>query len=356
MVHLASSLAGNGDVGARDPGARDTSARISALFLLSKRQPPSSRLRMTACFEDFRALGIEPTAIPIPSDPVGRLRMLAAARSHDVVVLQKKTSLHAHELKLLRWANPRLVFDMDDAVMFHELEHHRPLSGKNFLKFIRTIDHCMAVVAGNAFLARFAEPNCATVSVLPTPVDLRRYAPKCYADAAEGTVTIGWLGVAGNLHYLRRLSEVFASLAEEFPSLRIKIISNQGLDIPGITTVFEPWTLAGEIDGLRSFDIGVMPLDDTLWARGKCGYKILQYMGVAVPAVASPVGINADFIQHGETGFLAQTPEEWRKALARLVGDYDLRRRMGEAGRQRLEAHYSQQRYVQRYAALLHGL
>lgn len=312
---------------------------------------------MTACFEDFRAQGIEPTAMPIPSDPIGRLRMLAAAREHDVVVLQKKTSLHAFELKLLRRANPRLVFDMDDAVMFHELEHHRPLSGKNFRKFLRTIDHCSAVVAGNSFLARFAEPNCAKVSVLPTPIDLRRYVPKHYDDALDGsTVTIGWLGVAGNLHYLRRLSVVLASLAEEFPSLRLKIVSNQSVDIPGITTVFEPWSLAGEIESLRSFDIGVMPLDDTLWARGKCGYKILQYMGVAVPTVASPVGINAEFVAPGDTGFLAQTQEEWRAALASLVADHSLRRRMGEAGRRRLEARYSQERYVQKYAGLLREL
>ena len=181
---------------------------LRLLVLLSKRQPPSSRLRMTDCFDEFRKHGIEPTALPIPSDPLGRIRMLHEAARHDIVVIQKKTSLHSFELKLLQRANPRLVFDMDDAVMFHELEHHQPLTGKNLLKFLRTINHCAAVVAGNRFLAGFAEPNCQRVIVLPTPVDTARYRLKDY-DMPSDTVTVGWLGVSGNLHYLERLAPVF---------------------------------------------------------------------------------------------------------------------------------------------------
>lgn len=329
---------------------------IKLLLLLTKRQPPSSRLRFSACFDDFRSQGIEPEAYPIPSGLVGRLRMFAKARAADVVVLQKKTSLHAWELKLLRRANPRIVFDMDDAVMFHELEHRRPLSGKNFRKFIRTVDHCAAVVAGNAFLAGFAAPNCRRVFVLPTPVDDRLYVAKDHDAPSDGTVTIGWLGVAGNLRYLAELQPVFAELAARFPQMRLKIVSNDFIDLPGVPVLKEKWALASEGESLRSFDIGIMPLDDSLWARGKCGYKILQYMGAALPVVASPVGINGEFVQPGVTGYLAADHAGWIDALSRLIADAEARKRFGLAGRTRLEAEYGQARYAGRYAGIVREL
>ena len=118
------------------------------LFLLTKRQPPSSRLRVLNCLPAYHEAGIETTVMPIPSDPIGRIGMLRAMTANDVVLIQKKTSFHPLELALMKRLNPRIIFDMDDAVMFHELEHRQPLTGKNFLKFIRTVNHCAAVVAG----------------------------------------------------------------------------------------------------------------------------------------------------------------------------------------------------------------
>lgn len=328
---------------------------LRLLVLLSKRQPPSSRLRMTACFEEFRKHGIEASGFPIPSGLFGRCELLREAARHDVVLIQKKTSFRSFELKLLQRANPKLIFDMDDAVMFHELEHHQPLTGKNLLKFLRTIDHCAAVVAGNRFLAGFAEPNCKRVIVLPTPVDTARYRLKDY-DMPSDTVTVGWLGVSGNLHYLQRLAPVFHSLAKDFPNFRLKIVSNDFIDIPEVPIIKERWALVTEVDSLRSFDIGIMPLDDTLWARGKCGYKILQYFGVGVPAVASPVGINTEFVRNDETGLLADTEADWRSALHKLIANSEMRERLGLNGNTLLLDRYSQTEYVARYAGFIFEL
>lgn len=328
---------------------------LKLLVLLTKRQPPSSRLRMTACFDEFRKHGIEATGLPIPSGLFGRTHLLREAKRHDVVLIQKKTSFRVLELKLLRRANPHLVFDMDDAVMFHELEHHQPLTGKNMLKFLRTINHCAAVVAGNRFLAGFAEANCARVHVLPTPVDTARYRLKDY-DTPSETITVGWVGVSGNLHYLLRLAPVFQELAREFPQFRLKIVSNDFIDIPGVPIIKERWSLENEMDSLRSFDIGIMPLDDTLWARGKCGYKILQYFGVGVPAVASPVGINSEFIKQGVTGFLAESNDQWVASLISLIGNVDARRQVGLAGQAELCGKYSVEKYVSGYADILRKL
>lgn len=321
---------------------------MKVLFLLTKRQPPSSRLRVMNCLDAYRAADVEPTVMPIPSGLLGRIRMLRAVAQHDVVLIQKKTSFHPVELALMQRLNPRIIFDMDDAVMLHELEHHQPLSGKNLIKFIRTVNHCAAVVAGNRFLAGFAEPNCKRVYELPTPIDTQRYMVKDYSGTSD-KVIIGWVGVRGNLHYLKRLEPVFRRLCSEFPEVSLKIVSNDFIDMEGVPIIKEKWTLDGEIEALRTFDIGVMPLDDTLWARGKCGYKILQYMGVGVPAVASPVGINSEFIRHGESGFLASSPENWYGVLRMLVADHRMREVFGLKGRDLVEQHYSQDHFVAQY-------
>lgn len=325
---------------------------MKVLFLLTKRQPPSSRVRVMNCLPAYRAAGIEPTVMPIPSGLSGRIKMLRAVTQHDVVVIQKKTSFHLFELALMKKLNARIIFDMDDAVMFHELEHHQPLTGKNFKKFIRTINHCAAVVAGNQFLAKFAEPNCKQVYVLPTPIDTSRYTIKDHSRQSD-KVIIGWLGVSGNLHYLKRLHPVFQKLCTEFPNVHLKIVSNDFIDLEGVRIIKEKWSLETEVESLRSFDIGIMPLDDTLWARGKCGYKILQYMGVGVPAVASPVGINSEFIRHETTGYLASSESDWYDALLTLAADGTRREQMGTAGRKVLEQQYSQDVYVSSYLRIV---
>lgn len=321
---------------------------MKVLFLLTKRQPPSSRLRVMNCLDAYRAAGVEPTVLPIPSGLIDRIRMLKAVAQNDVTLIQKKTSFHPVELALMRRLNPRIIFDMDDAVMLHELEHHKPLTGKNLIKFIRTVNHCAAVVAGNRFLAAFAEPNCKHVYELPTPIDTRRYLLKDYSTPAD-KVIIGWVGVRGNLHYLKRLEAVFQKLCAEFPNLYLKVVSNDFIDMDGVRVIKEKWALDTEIESLRSFDIGIMPLDDTLWARGKCGYKILQYMGVGVPAVASPVGINSEFIRHGESGFLAASPKDWYQALRNLVADSQTRQVFGLKGRELVEQYYSQDYFSAQY-------
>ena len=325
---------------------------MKALFLLTKRQPPSSRLRMLNCMPAYRAAGIEPTSMPIPSGLAARIRVLGAMARNDVVVIQKKTSFHRLELALMKRINPHIVFDMDDAVMFHELEHHQPLTGKNFLKFIRTVNHCAAVVAGNQYLAKFAEPNCRNVYMLPTPIDVDRYIVKEYGVQSDAVV-IGWIGVAGNLHYLQRLEPVFRRLCTEFPNVSLKIVSNDFIDLDGVPVFKEKWVLETEVESLRSFDIGVMPLDDTHWARGKCGYKILQYMGVGVPVVASPVGINSDFIRHGGAGYLATDAEDWYQCLRILVLSPETRKSMGLHGRRLVEERYSQEIFASTYAGIL---
>jgi glycosyltransferase involved in cell wall biosynthesis len=272
-----------------------------------------------------------------------------------VVVLQKKTSLHPLELFLIRHANPNLVFDFDDAVMFHELEHGKPLRAKSFAKFLRTVRACRAVVAGNEFLAGFARPICSEVHVLPTPIDTERYQPRGPASR-DGTFTVGWIGTPGGLVHLTALADVLRDMTRKAEGFCLKIVSSDFIDLPGVEVVRKRWRLEEEITDLQTFDIGIMPLQDTLWTRGKCGYKILQYMGVGLPVVASPVGINTELVRHGETGFLAADAPTWRDALERLAADHTVRARMGTAGRARVLRHYSRTAYVAAYVSILEGV
>jgi glycosyltransferase involved in cell wall biosynthesis len=328
---------------------------MKILFLLSNRQPPSSRLRITCMVPALEREGWSCNVLPIASDPIERLRMVRACARHDAVVLQKKTSLHAPELFLMRRANPNLLFDFDDAVMFHELEHGKSLRVKSFAKFLRTVRACRAVVAGNEFLAGFARPICREVRVLPTPIDTERYVPKTRTPSSGG-LTVGWLGTPGGLPHVAALADVLRTVAAKVEGFRLKIVSSEFIDLPGIDIVKKRYRVEEEVADLQSFDIGIMPLQDTLWTRGKCGFKILQYMGVGVPAVASPVGINSELIRHGETGFLATDAEAWREALLAFAADADLRHRMGTAGRVRVVEGYSQTRYTSRYRDLLSHL
>ncbi|MBI5682890.1 MAG: glycosyltransferase family 4 protein [Deltaproteobacteria bacterium] len=331
---------------------------IKTLVLLTKRQPPSSRVRFTACHDEFLKHGIETEFIPIPSGAIERLRLFLKTRKYDTVIIQKKTSFKGIELTLMRHLNPNIIFDFDDAVMFHELEHDRPLTGKDIIKFLRTIKYCRAVVAGNRFLAEFATPNCPNVFVLPTPIDTKKYSLKDYSGEKD-KVVIGWIGVSGNLKYLKALEPALREICKRHPHVVLKIISNEALQMDGVNVECKKWQIEDEIGDLKSLDIGIMPLDDSLWARGKCGYKILQYMGAGVPVVASPVGINAEFIRHGENGFLATNIEEWERCLEQIIENPELRIQMGLKGRATVEEKYSVKRYAKEYSDImksLHGL
>lgn len=285
-----------------------------------------------------------------------RLRLLKAAACHDVVVLQKKLFPAAYT-KMLVKANPRLVFDLDDAVMFHELERGQPVTGNYFQRFSAVAAVSRIVVAGNSFLADFARAcrpgrDAGAVHELPTPIDTGwLHAKTDYAQ--RDSFTIGWIGTKGNLRQLRELATPLREVQEELPGCRLRVVADEGIDLPGVRVETKTWRAAEEQQDLHGFDVGIMPLADSLWNRGKGGYKLLQYMAAGLPAVASPVGINGEIIRHGENGFFASDADGWRDQLLLLARQPDLCCRIGRAARVTIERDYSQERYLQRYASLL---
>jgi glycosyltransferase involved in cell wall biosynthesis len=318
-------------------------------------QAPSTRLRLGDCLGRYAELGFQVTITSARrSHPIEQLGLVREAARHDAVVLFKTTGFSNLELALLRRANKNIIFDFDDAVMFRELKYRRPLRAKTFKKFVHTLKHCRAAVAGNEFLARLAEACGVRSTVLPTPIDLAKYKLK---EQRNGNgLTIGWLGLSDGLGYLKDIQPVLQRLTGMFPGLRLKVVSDKPLQLDGVTIHNEPWQKETEQQNLTSFDIGIMPLWDSLWTRGKCGYKILQYMGVGTAVVASAVGANRDIITHGENGFLAESQDDWMTALGALIENAEQRREFGLRGRKLVEERYSLDRFVNGYATLLRDL
>jgi glycosyltransferase involved in cell wall biosynthesis len=265
----------------------------------------------------------------------------------DIVVLQKKL-LRRWELAVVARKGRRLLYDIDDAVIYRDSEDgsRRSDVARLRLRLQRIVERTNTVIVGNRYLADMVRPWSRDISILPTAVDLSRYAVRPASASTGSNVVIGWLGTQGNLKYLEELAPVWRRLSAAYPRVVLKVVSDAEVRLDGVRVSFERWRLDREVQALQSFDIGVMPLRDTPWTQGKCGYKILQYMAVGVPAVASPIGFNRTLIEDGVNGFLAESPDQWYDVLARLIESPALRREVGLAGRRTVEERFSLERYV----------
>jgi glycosyltransferase involved in cell wall biosynthesis len=325
---------------------------MKVLCVIEPGRAPSTRLRLGDCVSRYQQAGVETTIVSARRSSLReRIHLIREAGRHDVVILFKTTGFSAFDLHRMHRKNPRIIFDYDDAVMFREQKYGRPIRLREFEKFLRTVERCTAVVAGNAFLARFAEACGKRAIILPTPVDLSKYPiPK---EVKSAGLTIGWVGLSDGFVYLRHIRPALEELTKLFPGLKLRVISDKPVHLEDVAVENEPWQLAREQTNLSTFTIGVMPLTDTLWTRGKCGYKILQYMAAGIPVVASGIGANRDIITDGENGFLAKTTEDWIRDISTLAEDAVLRRKFALKGRELVEKKYSLDQFADSYIALM---
>lgn len=340
----------------RRPAVPDLAAAGTAidgrriLFLTEGKTTPSSRLRVISHLPALRAAGFSVDVSDVPRRPLARLARLWSLPHYDAVIIQKKL-LRRLEWAILSRKAARFIYDFDDAVMVGPFR-----AGPDpfrAARFEAMLARCALVIAGNEYLAGQAASH-PEVRVIPTGVDLAAYRVKT-ADVAMPTrpVVVGWIGTAGNLRCLDPLRPVLKRLVDEGVPLRLKVVCDRALEWGDVPIDYAPWTLETESDQLVSFDIGIMPLDDGPWTRGKCGFKLLQYMASGLPAVASPVGVNRSIIQHGENGLLADTPNEWGKALAQLILHPARRAQLGGAARRTVETQYSLARCSEAFVAVL---
>ena len=258
--------------------------------------------------------------------------------------------------------NPRIVFGFDDAIhvghhdvsQFNHAWLYRFKYGNGVDEVLRRSLH---VIAGNRLLAGYAQRFNSNVSIVPTVVDCSAYVPKPKRQNSTQPITIGWIGSRSTFHHLFDIEPALKKLAETNPGkvcFRAFGYANGQLDLPDFRSL--PFRLDGEVDYLGSLDIGIMPLPDTEWTRGKCAFKAIQYMAMGIPTVASPVGITGDIIHHDVNGLLATSVDDWFHSLNRLVNDEELRRRVSLRARRTIEDSYSLQVWGPRLVSLFDHL
>lgn len=270
----------------------------------------------------------------------------------DLLILQRKLPNWWQRRKLNRVSIP-IVFDFDDAVWLRDSYSpkgfHSTRRAGRFRRLMQSID---GVAAGNAFLAEEARRCNPALKIewMPTCVDVKRYR---VASHENPTPSLVWIGSASTLQGLERIRPVLEALGRAVPNLQLKQICDRFLRFDPLEVIETPWAEATETAEIASGDIGISWIPDDPWSRGKCGLKVLQYMAAGLPVVANPVGVHPEMIEHGVTGFLATTAEEWLDAVHQLVRDPDLRKRMGAAGRRVVEQRYSVEAGSDRWRSFL---
>lgn len=271
-----------------------------------------------------------------------RLKKVLSVPSRTLVVIEYELLPYFPALleRWLVWRGCHLVVDYDDA-LFHRYDRHKSgwvrwLLGGKIAKVMR-LAH--TVVVGNAYLADYARrAGARRVEVIPTVVDLTGYPATPPLFDSEVFI-IGWIGSPTTARFLSDVSPALAEVCKDGRA-RVRLIGSGAVNFPGVPLELVPWREDTEVEEMRRFDVGIMPLPDEPWARGKCGFKLIQYMACGLPVVASPVGVNAEIIDEGINGFLASTTDDWVTALSRLAVDRELRLAMGQAGRKKVEEKY----------------
>jgi len=322
----------------------DIQSKIRVAALTGGVKTPSARFRIRQHIDCLNERGIsvqehipyfeKSCGLPSPFKAAARIPALFRSRDADLIWLNKELvqGYPTFERLLKR---PR-VLDADDAIW---LSH--PLGCLAGKCIVSSMD---AVIAGNNYLANYFEKYCSTVHMVPTAIDLKRYQLRNMdtVDDAE-KFTIGWTGLACNYNQLDAIADVLKSFLDDHSNAELLLVSNR----PWKTSVIAPerirfvqWSPEIEATALHPMSVGIMPLTDTKWTRGKCSFKMLQYMAAGLPVIVSPVGMNADVLGKGEIGFAAASNDQWRQSLEALYRDCQLQITLGENGRSVIEQFY----------------
>jgi len=276
-----------------------------------------------------------------------RIPLLVRAAKFDRIFIHREAAPLGPPLLewfIARVLRKKIIYDFDDAIWLTDRVHEsliaRILRSRSKVESVCRMSY--RVSCGNMYLASYARKFNSNVVVNPTTIDTQfRDPPRPRKHGMQPGLTIGWTGTQSTLKYLEPLGKVVGHIIAKHPDVQFCIVADKSPTFKWPSTRFVPWVKATELEDLLNFDIGVMPLPDDDWARGKCGFKALQYMALGIPTIASPVGVNEEIIQHGKNGLLASSDDEWIACLERLILDETLRKSLGTAGEQTVTDRYS---------------
>ncbi|MCK4535455.1 MAG: glycosyltransferase family 4 protein [Desulfuromonadales bacterium] len=327
---------------------------MKILFLVPRLDKASTRYRVLQFLPHLEKCGVECKVISLSKVGLNRYLFYYHIIHADVVFVQKKLFTSA-EIRVIRSLAKYIVYDFDDAVMYKEDAADDRRAARQQSRFAANLSHVDLVLAGNNYLADSARRYNSNVHVLPTCLDTERYTMHPRKDSKQNAVTLGWIGSRGTLRYLKGIAPILDEVGQKRPETRLKIIADDFFDLEHMPVVKTVWSSETEISEIHSFDIGLMPLTDDPWTRGKCGFKLLQCMAVGLPVVTSPVGANREIVTNGSDGYWAEDHSAWVEKLLDLIDDAERREQMGQRARQKIEEYYSLEFAVSRLMDLLRG-
>ena len=302
-----------------------------------------TRYRLSAFQNALSNAGFDLSFSPWPSSIWSRLKLIRSLAGKTVIIQRK---LIASSLVwLLRKTASKIVFDFDDAVFLRDSYSSKGIDDPGRLRRFRAICKAAdAIVAGNSFLAQHARmaSTKATIATIPTCVETTAY-PFRQKHPTANAFELVWIGSSSTLNSLKLIEPCLEAIGEAFPQVQLKIICDRFPVFKKLRTLECPWTAREEIQNICQANVGICHMPDDRWSEGKCGLKLLQYMAAGLPSIANPVGVHKEIIIHGQTGFLADTKDQWLDAVAKLLNNSTLQREMGQQARWRAENSYSVQ-------------
>lgn len=326
---------------------------------------PGQRFRIEQWEPHLKKLGVEITYAPFETEDLNaviyqkgntakkaalvmslylkRLQRAFRVKKFDLVYVFRESALLGPAVfeRLVKWQKVPMVFDFDDSIF---LPNSSEANAKfEFLKFTRKADTVCRlsshIMPGNYFLADYAKKFNQNVTVVPTTIDTEKYKPLDNKIDSK-RVVVGWSGSRTTVLNLNTLRETIGKLAQKEDFL-FRVIGTENYQIDRVEIKSSNWKAETEVEDLSEIDIGIMPLPDDDWSRGKCGLKALQYMALGIPTVCTKVGANIDIIEDGVNGFLAADENEWIEKISRLIHNASLRNKIGEAGKRTVDEKYS---------------
>lgn len=284
---------------------------------------------------------------------------IVRALRYDVIFIHREAYPLGKAIieSILHLIDKPIIYDFDDAIFLPNTSEHNLYIEKlkNPHKTERIVGMSRQVIAGNNYLGSYALRYNKNVLIIPSSVDTEKYGP-LISNKKREKVVIGWIGSDTTRRFLRDIERALGELYNRYPSVLVKIVGLSPFNSSLKNIINKKWALKDEVADLQSFDIGIMPMPDNEWTRGKCGFKALLCMSCGVPVVAASAGVNTDIIKDGENGFLAADNSDWVEKLSLLVEDSDLRRRIGAKGRETVEKFYSLRVNAPKFASVITGV
>jgi len=306
---------------------------MKLLVITNNPNRASFRQRAAVYLDTLRTNEIDCEVAKLPSGSSARRELFKRAVGFDAVFLHKKC-LNFFDAFWLRRYSRKIMYDFDDAVMYSD-KYPEGVSRKRQKSFQRTVKLANMVIAGNSYLAKHARKFSHNVEVIPTGLDSNAYNLQT-DPKRDGKIRLVWIGSKSTLRYLREIRPALEEIGSRFENVILKIICDDFFELQNMGVEKCQWSLEEQAVDLVTSDIGLAPLPDNRFTRGKCGFKVLQYRAAGLPVVSSPVGANLDYIQDDVTGLFAKDIRDWVDRISQLISSPKLRKKMGQEGRSKI--------------------